>query len=122
VYLQICENPGFFNTSQYERAYQFLEWMTNRIHTNGNYSSVGMLEVLNEPARNAQLDATLISEYYPTAWSRIRAAEASLGVSSDDRLHIQIMVSPRLLPFSSSLRLSPKRHGGQTHQIKQTKN
>ena len=78
---------------QYERAYKFLEWMTNIIHTNNKYRNVGMLEVVNEPlqAGNSQTDS-MRSTYYPTAWARIRAAEAVLNISPNNRLHIQMMV------------------------------
>ncbi|KAL7921307.1 hypothetical protein ACQKWADRAFT_314111 [Trichoderma austrokoningii] len=37
--------PGFYNGANYERAADFLEWMTERIHTNAIYASIGMLEV-----------------------------------------------------------------------------
>jgi glucan endo-1,6-beta-glucosidase len=42
-------NPDFYQTSQYQRALQFLGNMTQRIHTNSNYRNVGMLEIVNEP-------------------------------------------------------------------------
>nr|WIM66263.1 beta-1,6-glucanase [Trichoderma harzianum] len=46
------QNPkpaGFYNSYDYGRAEKWLSWMTNRIHTNPAYSTVGMIEVLNEP-------------------------------------------------------------------------
>ena len=54
-----------------------------------------MLEVVNEPV--LERDDTSETEsmprmYYPTAWARIRAAEADLNISPDNRLHIQMMV------------------------------
>ena len=66
--------------------------MANIIHTNSNYRNVGMLEVVNEPLRgsNSQTDS-MRSTYYPTAWARIRAAEAALNISPNNRLHIQMM-------------------------------
>ena len=77
---------------QYERAYKFLEWMTNIIHTNPQYKNVGMLELVNEPVQSDNADTQSMREtYYPTAFKRIRAAEASLSVSADKALHVQMM-------------------------------
>ncbi|KAF9771352.1 hypothetical protein IL306_011011 [Fusarium sp. DS 682] len=88
-------NPGFYTAENYERAFKFLEWMTKRIHTNGNYTTVGMLEVLNEPvhARGEWKDkaADMIKNYYPGAYKRIQAMEGYLKVPKADRLHIQYM-------------------------------
>lgn len=58
-----------------------------------------MIMLVNEPERtsdpqypNAQANTdSMRQKYYPTAWSRIRAKEASLGVSSSSALHIQMM-------------------------------
>ncbi|EMR66973.1 hypothetical protein MGN70_006916 [Eutypa lata] len=86
--------PGFYTADNYERANKFLEWMAERIHTNGNYSSVFMLEVMNEPVHSGDypdLAADMIANFYPAAWSRIRAKESDLGVAEDDQLHIQLM-------------------------------
>ncbi|MCJ1483362.1 hypothetical protein MMC06_003529 [Schaereria dolodes] len=88
---QFASTPGFYVDYQYERAYKFLEWMTNIIHTNNAYRNVGMLEVVNEPVQNPSTVATMLQDYYPTAWSRIRAAEAALNVGSNNLLHIQMM-------------------------------
>lgn len=60
--------------------------MTERIHTNNAYRSVGMLEVMNEPDRGHD---NLVTKFYPKAWDRIRAKEASLKPTR--RLHIQMM-------------------------------
>ncbi|RBQ79828.1 hypothetical protein FVER14953_08463 [Fusarium verticillioides] len=87
-------NPGFYTTDNYERAFKFLEWMTKRIHTNGNYTTVGMLEVLNEPVRAGKWKAEaddMIKNYYPGAYKRIQAMEGYLKVPKADRLHIQYM-------------------------------
>jgi glucan endo-1,6-beta-glucosidase len=62
--------------------------MTNLIHTNNAFRNVGMIELVNEPESG---HSSLVSTYYPTAWSKIRAKEDSLGVSSNNRLHIQMM-------------------------------
>lgn len=48
---QFNPTPGFYNDYNYPRAYQWLEWMTNKIYTNDSYSTVGMLELVNEPER-----------------------------------------------------------------------
>lgn len=68
--------------------------MTNRIHTNGNYTTVGMLQVLNEPVRGGVNATDMRKNFYPKAYERIQAAEAKLNVAKADRLHIQFMVSP----------------------------
>ncbi|KAH8646091.1 glycoside hydrolase family 5 protein [Xylariales sp. PMI_506] len=96
-------NPaGFFNSYDYGRAEQWLTWMTNRIHTNSAYSTVGMIEVLNEPVSQHDPDGrypapgevpSLIDTYYPGALAAVRAAEAALGVSSSRALHVQFMSS-----------------------------
>lgn len=62
--------------------------MTNLIHTNNAFRNVGMLELVNEPESG---HSNLVSTFYPTAWSKIRAKEDALGVSSNNRLHIQMM-------------------------------
>ncbi len=93
--IQGVDYPGFYTPDNYERAEKFLEWMTERIHTNGNYASVFMLEVLNEPVHAGDYPseaADMIQNFYPGAWSRIRAKESELGIAADDQLHIQFMV------------------------------
>ncbi|KAI1343151.1 glycoside hydrolase family 5 protein [Xylariaceae sp. FL0016] len=88
------DTPGFYTTDNYERAYKFLEWMTERIHTNAAYANVGMLEVMNEPVQSyadSSAAADMIANYYPTAWTRIRDREDQLSVAESDRLHIQYM-------------------------------
>lgn len=67
--------------------------MTKRIHTNGNYTNVGMLEILNEPLQDTNRTQTMISEYYPNAYKRIWDTEEELDVDAGDRLHVQMMVS-----------------------------
>lgn len=62
--------------------------MAQRIHTTTAYRNVGMLELVNEPISG---QSSLISQYYPTAFSKIRAAEQSLGVTANNYLHIQMM-------------------------------
>ncbi|KAI0868549.1 beta-1,6-glucanase [Hypoxylon argillaceum] len=96
-------NPaGFFDAYNFGRAAQWLAWMTNRIHTTPAYSTVGMIEVLNEPVSmhdgGGRYPAPgevpgLVDTYYPAALQAVRAAEAALGVSSDRKLHVQFMSS-----------------------------
>ncbi|KAJ3107438.1 hypothetical protein HK100_003582 [Physocladia obscura] len=89
---QYAPTAEFYQASQYERALEFLEWMTNIIHTNTNYRNVGMLEIVNEPLQNAATqDASMLSSYYPNAFTRIRAAETAVGVAANNYLHIQMM-------------------------------
>ncbi|OAQ83594.1 endo-beta- - protein [Purpureocillium lilacinum] len=86
--------PGFYNNDNYERAAKFLEWMAERIHTNAAYSTVGMLEVMNEPVHSGDYPneaADMVKTFYPLAWNRIRDTESRLGVADADRLHIQFM-------------------------------
>lgn len=69
--------------------------MTKRIHTNGNYTTVGMLEVMNEPVRSGKWKAEatdMRKNFYPKAFHRIQAMEGYLDVAESDRLHIQFMV------------------------------
>ncbi|KAI0159654.1 glycoside hydrolase family 5 protein [Xylariaceae sp. FL1272] len=93
-------NPaGFFNDYDYGRAEQWLTWMTNRIHNTPAYSTVGMIEVLNEPVSGHDADGrypapgeeTLVSSYYGGALAAVRNAESALGVSSDKALTVQFM-------------------------------
>lgn len=90
---QMVSPSGFYNDEQYNRTYHFLKWISQEIHTNSNFSSVGMLEILNEPERTVSTDTTsMINTYYPTAWQAIRDTEKFLKVNTEDQLHIQIMV------------------------------
>jgi aryl-phospho-beta-D-glucosidase BglC (GH1 family) len=86
-------NPvGFFNSGNYERAYQWLEWITNVRHTHPTFRNVGAIEIVNEPVPgNNDEKFSMWYNYYPTAWKRIRAAEDKLHVTSNNRLHIQMM-------------------------------
>jgi hypothetical protein len=63
--------------------------LTRIIHTDSNFRNVGMIEVLNEPMQGAP--SSLVTEYYPTAYSKIRATENSLNIGPWDLLHIQFM-------------------------------
>lgn len=85
---QYTNNAGFYNSQQYDRTYQWLQWMTNLIHTTDAYRTVGMIEVLNEPIPG---QASLVSQYYPSAMSKIRDTENGLKVADADKLHVQFM-------------------------------
>ncbi|KAM0258942.1 hypothetical protein ACHAQJ_003598 [Trichoderma viride] len=96
-------NPaGFFNTYDFGRAETWLSWMTNRIHTNPAYSTVGMIEVLNEPVSSHDAGGRypapgevpgLVQTYYPGALKAVRDAETALNVASNKKLHVQFMSS-----------------------------
>lgn len=97
---QLNPNPGFYDSYNYNRTYSFFEFMTNRIHTNTAYSTVGMVMLVNEPERtwdttdypNAVSNAQSMREtYYPTAWTTIRDTESSLSIAASNQLHIQMM-------------------------------
>ncbi|KAK9443383.1 beta-1,6-glucanase [Metarhizium brunneum] len=93
---------GFFNDYNFGRAEKWLAWMTNRIHTNPAYASVGTIEVLNEPVSRHDAggrypapgeDPGLVQKYYPAALKAVRDAEAALGIADAKRLHVQFMSS-----------------------------
>ncbi|KAH8691658.1 putative endo-beta-1,6-glucanase [Talaromyces proteolyticus] len=88
---QYASSPGFYVDYQFERALEFLEWMTTNIHTNNNFRNVGMLEIANEPVQDPNSVGELTSSYYPNAFTRIRAAEAALNISQGNELHIEMM-------------------------------
>lgn len=93
---QYISTINFFqNSTNAERAYQWLEAMTSYVHNTTGMANVGALEVLNEPLQmsassNPAANWTLAT-YYPTAINRIRAREKSLGVSGNSSLHITMM-------------------------------
>jgi len=73
--------------------------MTRRIHNTPSYrATVGIIEVVNEPQTSRdqggmpqQEKDTLTQNYYPQALATVRAAEAALGIATNDRLHVQFM-------------------------------
>jgi aryl-phospho-beta-D-glucosidase BglC (GH1 family) len=87
--LQNSPTPGFFETWQFDRAYTFLQVMTERIHSNNAYRTTGMLEVLNEPARGH----TNLLDYYKTALAKVRETEAKLNIGADKALTVQFMAN-----------------------------
>ncbi|ORY60657.1 glycoside hydrolase superfamily [Pseudomassariella vexata] len=91
--------PAFFQQSQYDRASQWLSWMTERIHNTPSYkATIGIIEVVNEPQTDrdsggmpqAERD-TLTQVYYPQALQAVRSKEASLNVLASQQLHVQFM-------------------------------
>ncbi|KUL91588.1 hypothetical protein ZTR_01680 [Talaromyces verruculosus] len=88
---QFASTPGFYVDYQFERALEFLEWMTILIHSSDSFRNVGMLEIVNEPVRDPSSVGTMRSTYYPGAFSIIRATERALGITANNKLHIQMM-------------------------------
>lgn len=87
---QYVDPAGFYQTPEYERAYKFLQAMTERVHTTDAYRTTGMIQVINEPEPG---HTSLVSTYYPNAYDKIRETESSLGVASADSLSVQYMDS-----------------------------
>ncbi|KAJ5219528.1 glucan endo-1-6-beta-glucosidase B, partial [Penicillium chermesinum] len=89
------DNAEFYqNDENAERTYKFYEYLIDNFQNNTNaFKNVGALELVNEPFQNTRNASTkwLVQTFYPTAIDRIRAKEASLGVSSADALHIVTM-------------------------------
>lgn len=81
----------FFDSFNYDRALDFLSWMTARIHTHPSYTTVGTLEVINEPAQS--LSFPMLSTFYPAAMTTIRSVETSLSIPPYRALHIQYMAT-----------------------------
>lgn len=92
---------GFYNTNNFNRAAKWMGWMTQRIHSNNNYRTVGMIEVLNEPVSHHDdggnrypapgEDPGLIQTYYPAALKAVRDVESQMGVPDSKKLHVQFM-------------------------------
>lgn len=66
--IQYAPTAGFYVDYQYERALEFLEWMTQNIHTNNAFRNVGMIEIVNEPLQNPDQVASMRTSYYPNAF------------------------------------------------------
>ncbi|KAF5234846.1 hypothetical protein FANTH_11940 [Fusarium anthophilum] len=90
---QYAPTVGFYSDYNYDRAIEWLEWMTDIVHTKKEYRNVGMLELVNEPLNWDNAVDSLRKTYYPKAYSAIRKVEDKLKVTSNDRLHIQMMGS-----------------------------
>ncbi|KAF5698981.1 murein transglycosylase [Fusarium globosum] len=90
---QYASTVGFYSDQNYECAIEWLEWMTDIIHTKKEYRNVGMLELVNEPLNWDNAVNSLRKTYYPKAYSAIRKVEDKLKVTSNNRLHIQMMGS-----------------------------
>lgn len=65
---QMASTPGFYEQKQYERALQWLEWMTDLIHKTKELRNVGMLEIVNEPVQDNDKASSMRKNYYPQAW------------------------------------------------------
>ncbi|KAJ5618135.1 hypothetical protein N7537_003249 [Penicillium hordei] len=88
---QYAAKAGFYTDENYERALKWLEWMVELVYQTDEMRNVGMLEIVNEPARNEEMGSSMRSKYYPKAVERIRAAEKKLSIDANDYLHIQAM-------------------------------
>ncbi|CAI6097702.1 unnamed protein product [Clonostachys chloroleuca] len=91
---QYTPNPGFYQDYQFDRAYKFLAWLRQVVHENTEFRNVGMFEVVNEPLREFEDSGKttyMRNTFYPTAYKTIRDKEASLGISSNNYVHIQFM-------------------------------
>ncbi|KAL2643905.1 hypothetical protein R1flu_011492 [Riccia fluitans] len=88
---QMAPTAEFYKDHNFERAIQFMEWLTNLAHTNPNFANVGALQLVNEPLQNHDTVQTMLHSYYPNAWRRIRGMEDNLGVIPSNRLHIMMM-------------------------------
>ncbi|KAM0335666.1 hypothetical protein ACHAQA_000715 [Verticillium albo-atrum] len=84
------EEPEFYNDDNFERGYKFLEWLTKLSHTNPHFRTVGMIGVINEPNWD---ETSVLTDFNPGAYARIRSVESSLGIKKVDALHIQYMDS-----------------------------
>ncbi|CAG8961548.1 hypothetical protein HYFRA_00013966 [Hymenoscyphus fraxineus] len=85
---------NFYNTTNYDRAVVWLEWMTKVTHTNRNFRNVGMVQIINEPISWASNTTVgLVDYYYPKAYDAIRKVEKRLRVPKWRNLHIQAMNS-----------------------------
>ncbi|KAM6519491.1 hypothetical protein FALCPG4_013122 [Fusarium falciforme] len=90
---QYAPSVGFYNDYNYGRAVEWLEWITDIIHTKNEYRNVGMLEIVNEPLNWDKAVDSLRNTYYPNAYKAIRKVEDNLKVATNDRVHIQMMGS-----------------------------
>ncbi|ORY70599.1 glycoside hydrolase superfamily, partial [Leucosporidium creatinivorum] len=78
------DTAGFFTTDNFQRAVDCLTNWTTEVHTNDIFSTVVMLQVVNEPLQDTSKTGTMLSEFYPNALKAVRDAEAALGISCDD--------------------------------------
>ncbi|KAG9234072.1 putative glucan endo-1,6-beta-glucosidase B [Amylocarpus encephaloides] len=86
---QYAPTAGFYQPWQYDRAYQFLAWMTEVVHRWPAFRNVGMIEVVNEPLQGGAPGLTDV--YYPGAYKAIREREAKIGITQNNLLHVQTM-------------------------------
>jgi hypothetical protein len=97
IICQYAPTPGFYVDYQYNRATEFLSWMTTQIHTNSNFRNVGMLGIVNEPVQNTGTVASMISTYYPNAYN--------VGLPS-----LPSLLAANLIPGDSLRRISSRYH------------
>ncbi|GAA5879787.1 hypothetical protein JCM16303_004178 [Sporobolomyces ruberrimus] len=70
---------SFFSNTNYDRAYEVLRNWTTLAHTDPDFSTVVMIEPVNEPKQGNQ--PTLLDVFYPQAQKVIRDTEKDLGVT-----------------------------------------
>ncbi|GAA5895685.1 glycoside hydrolase family 5 protein [Sporobolomyces salmoneus] len=70
---------SFFTNHNYDRAYEVLRNWTTLAHTDPDFSTVDVIEPVNEPKQGIQ--PGLLDVYYPQAQKVIRETEKSLGVT-----------------------------------------
>ncbi|KAL4778503.1 glucan endo-1,6-beta-glucosidase B [Aspergillus varians] len=88
---QYAPTAGFYEDYQYDRALEFVEWITKKSHQDNKFRNVGMLEIVNEPLRNPSKVSSMRTSYYPDAYKRVRDTESDIGATEVSYLHIQMM-------------------------------
>ena len=65
---QNSPQADFYNDYNYGRAVEWLTWMTDIIHTTPEFSSAGMIELINEPLHWDEAVDSLRSQFYVDAY------------------------------------------------------
>jgi glucan endo-1,6-beta-glucosidase len=66
---QYNPNADFYNDYNYGRAVEWLRWITEIVHTDDAYRSVGMIQVINEPLHWDSAVDSLRSSFYVDAYN-----------------------------------------------------
>ncbi|KAI5459846.1 glycoside hydrolase superfamily [Mariannaea sp. PMI_226] len=89
------DDVKFYTQENYERAYKWIEWITNAVYDSPEiFGNVGMIELINEPLRNDQnggAPQSLRDTYYKEGVNKIRAIEDTRNIPAAARLHVQLM-------------------------------
>ncbi|KAF2267371.1 hypothetical protein CC78DRAFT_577082 [Lojkania enalia] len=83
-------SAAFFNGYNYNHTCTALLKLMQCIHNNFVYPSTGRLQLVNE-TEHRHPNSSLITEFYPTAYSRIRNTESRLNVTENRELTIQFV-------------------------------